>query len=140
LRVFLGYYYLQSALMKFHGDFLSRPKLAAQIAEVLPGLQAPFWYKILVEKWVVQHWQGFAFVILGLEFAIAISYLLGYVVRPVALLGVLLSLNMLILAGSSTEDLYRTFLALHLALAWVGAGRCLGVDYYFYKRRRGIWW
>lgn len=140
LRVFLGYYYLQSALLKFHGDFLLRPKLAAQIAEVLPGLQAPFWYKSLVERWVVQHWQGFAFVILGIEFALAISYLLGYVVRPVALLGVLLSINMLILAGSANEDLYRCFLAMHLALAWVGAGRCLGIDYYFYKRRRGIWW
>lgn len=140
LRVFLGYYYLQQALIKFHGDFLNRPRLAAQIAEVLPGVDAPYWYKSLVEKLLIQHWQGLAFVILGIEFAIAISYLLGYVVRPVAILGAILAFNMMILTGPQYEDLYRVFFAMHLAMAWVGAGRCLGFDYYFFKRRRGMWW
>jgi len=140
LRIFMGYYYLQLALNKFYGDFLNRPRLAAQIADILPGLAAPDWYKSFVERMVIQHWQGFAFVILGLEFIIAISYLLGYVVRPVAILGFFLSLNMLILMGSQTDDFYRTFMAIHLMLAWVGAGRCLGFDYFFFKRKRGIWW
>ena len=38
------------------------------------------------------------------------------------------------------EDFYKTILAVHVMMAWVGAGRCLGFDYYFFKRRRGIWW
>ena len=103
LRIFIGYYYLQQALFKFNSDFLARPRLAAQIADVLPTLDQPMWYKFLIEKLVIQHWQGFAFVILGLEFAIAISYLLGYVVRPVAMLGIVMSLNYLILFGTGSE-------------------------------------
>ena len=140
LRIFMGYYYLQQALFKYNGDFLARPRLAAQIADVLPGLNAPFWYKMIIERMVIQHWQGFAFIILGLEFTIAFSYLLGYVVRPVAILGVFISLNYLILLGNGTDDLYRTFMAVHLIMALIGAGRCLGFDYYFFKRRRGLWW
>ena len=89
---------------------------------------------------MIPNWQTVAFIIVGLEFAVAISYIIGYVVRPVALLGILLCVTMLFLSGPAHEDLYKTFLAIHLILAWVGAGRCLGFDYYYFKRRRGIWW
>lgn len=140
LRVFLGYSYLQTALIKFNSDFLERPRLAAQMAEVLPVLQAPLWYRNLVETLFIPHWQTVAFIMMGLEFAIALSYLLGYVVRPVAVLGAILALNQLILAGPQNDDLPRLLLAIHLLMAWVGAGRCLGFDYYFFKRRRGWWW
>lgn len=140
LRVYLGYYYLESALIKFRGDFLLRPRLAFQIEEWLPISFAPDWYKVLIHVYIVPQWQKLAFVILGLELAIAISYILGYVVRPMALIGVLLCLNMLFISGPGQEDLLKTFLAIHFILAWIGAGRCLGIDYYFYKRRRGIWW
>mgnify|MGYP001481609656 CR=1 FL=1 len=140
LRVFLGYTYLQMALIKFNSDYLTRPRLAGEIAEVLPTLQAPFWYKNLIETLFIPHWQTFAFIIMGLEFAIAISYLLGYVVRPVAILAALLALNQLVLLGPQYDELSRLLIAIHLLLAWIGAGRCLGFDYYFFKRRRGIWW
>lgn len=140
LRIFLGYYYLQQALMKYHGDFLVRPKMAAQVAEILPSLQVPGWYSQLVEFYFIPHWQVLAFTITGIEFVIAISYIMGYVVRPVSLLGLFLCANLWALSGPSTEDLFKTFFAIHLILGWVGAGRCLGFDYYFYKRRRGIWW
>ena len=140
LRVFLGYYYLEQALWKFRGDYLTKPRIAEQIAEWLPASHAPNWYKVFMSAQMIPNWQALAFVITGLEFAIAISYIAGYVVRPVALLGMLLCFNMLFISGPAMEDLYKTFLAIHLIMAWVGAGRCLGFDYYFFKRRRGIWW
>jgi thiosulfate dehydrogenase (quinone) large subunit len=144
LRIFLGYWYLQQALLKFSGDFLHRPRLASQISENLSVLHLSPWYKNLIEVAVVQHWQTCAFIILGLEFAIAVSYLIGYVVRPVAILAAFMSINMLILSVPGGTgygiDQWRTFTALHLALAWISAGRCLGLDYFFFKRRRGIWW
>lgn len=117
-----------------------RPRLAEQIADVLPTLQTSGWYRHFLEVMVIPNWQIFAFLILGLEFAIAISYILGYVVRPMALVGVFLAFNMLILSGPQNADLFKTFIAIHFTMAWVGAGRCLGFDYYFFKRRRGIWW
>ena len=140
LRFFIGAYYLQHFLEKYNGDFLNRPTLAAQIAESIPGLQIPGWYKLFLETLFIPHWQIFAFTILGIELCIAISYLLGYVVRPIAIVAAILSLNLMILLGPATEDLNRIFVVIHLTLAWLGAGRCLGLDYYFYKRQRGLWW
>lgn len=140
LRIFLGYYYLQSAMLKYSSDFLNKPKVAEIISEFLPLSQAPEWYKVIVTTQLIPQWQILAFLITGFEFAIAVSYLIGYVVRPVAVLGVLLSLNMIFIIGPAYEDLNKTFLALHFVMAWIGAGRCLGIDYYFYKRRRGLWW
>lgn len=140
LRIFLGYFYLEQALLKFQGDFLTRPRIADQMAEWLPSSHAPNWFKIFASSQMIPNWQTVAFIILGLEFAIGISYIIGYVVRPVALLGIFLCINMLFISGPAMEDLHKTFLAIHLILAWVGAGRCLGVDYYFFKRRRGFWW
>jgi thiosulfate dehydrogenase [quinone] large subunit len=140
LRVFLGYYYLQLALSHYQGDFLVRPKLAAQVAEILPSLQIPGWYRYFIEMSVIPYWQTYAFLITGIEFAVAISYIFGYVVRPVGLLAAVLALNLLALSGSQSEELFKTLFAIHLMMAWIGAGRCLGFDYYFYKRRRGIWW
>ena len=140
LRIFLGYYYLQSALVKYTSDFLVKPKIAETISEFLPLSQAPEWYKVIVTIHLIPQWQILAFLITGFEFAIAVSYIIGYVVRPMAVIGIVLSLNMIFIMGPDFEDLNKTFLALHLVMAWIGAGRCLGVDYYFYKRRRGIWW
>lgn len=140
LRVFLGYYYLEQALTRFRGDFLTKPRIAEQISEWLPASNAPSWYKYFMGVQMIPNWQSLAFIIVGLEFAIAISYIVGYVVRPVALVAVFLCFNMLFISGPGSEDLYKTFLVIHLVFAWIGAGRCLGFDYYFFKRRRGIWW
>lgn len=140
LRVFLGYYYLLQAIAKYKGDFLTRPRIAEQISEFLPASDAPNWYKLFVTAWFIPHWQTLAFIITGLEFAIAVSYLAGYVVRPMALLAVLLCLQMHYISAPGSDQLIVTFLGIHLCLAWIGAGRCVGLDYYFYKRRRGLWW
>ncbi len=140
LRIFLGYYYLEHAMLKYQGDFLTRPRIADQMAEWLPSSHAPNWFKLFASNQMIPHWQTVAFIVLGLEFAIAISYIAGYVVRPVAVLGVLLCMMMLFISGPASEDFFKTFLAIHLILGWVGAGRCLGFDYYFFKRRRGLWW
>lgn len=140
LRIFVGYYYFQSAMNRFSGDFLTRPKIAESISEFLPLSQAPEWYKMVMTTTMISQWQVLAFAITGFEFAIAIAYLAGYLVRPVAILGIFLSVNMIFLSGPLTEDLNKLFLAIHIVMGWIGAGRCLGVDYYFYKRRRGLWW
>jgi thiosulfate dehydrogenase [quinone] large subunit len=140
LRIFMGVLYIQQGLEKLNGDFLSRPRLAEQISNWLPGSSAPAWYKYFIGSQIIPHWQTAAFIILGLELAIGISYILGYVVRPMALVAVFLCFNLIFFYGPASEELLKNFVAVHFVLAWVGAGRCLGFDYYFFKRRRGIWW
>ena len=140
LRVFIGVSYFQAAVTKLNSEFLGRPKAAAQVAEILPQLQLSAWYASAVEKWMIQGWQSFGFVWMALEFAIGISYFLGYVVRPMALLAALWSFHFLMISQGADATLNRILMVVHLVLAGVGAGRCLGVDSYFYKRRRGFWW
>ena len=140
LRIFLGFYYLEEALFKFRGDFISRHRLAAQIDEVLPILKIPTWYKLFLADVFIPYWKFFSFILTGFEFAIAISFLIGYVTRPMALIGAILTFHLLATHGEGGEHFYKTLISIHLVFAWVGAGRCLGLDYYFFKRRRGIWW
>ena len=140
LRIFLGWFYFQNALTQYRGEFLLQPRLAAQISEWLPGSQAPLWFREFLETVVIPHWQIFAYLITVSGFIIGISYLLGYAVRPMALLATLLSWAYFWAAGPSQADFHRIFIAMNITLAWLGAGRCLGFDYFFFKRRRGIWW
>lgn len=140
LRVFLGWYYFKTALIKYSGDYLIRPLLADEIANWLPTSTAPAGYKAFIETVVIPNWYIFALGITGLEFAVAFSYLFGLAVRPVGLIAAFISFNLAMLSGPIQEPLYRAFFVIHITLAWLGAGRCFGVDYYFYKRQRGIWW
>ncbi len=140
LRIFFGYYYFQQALQKFNGDYLYKPRLASMIAEAIPHLSISSNYKQFAEWAFISHWQTSAFIIVGLEFAFAFSYIVGYVVRPVAILATLYSLNLFYLLGTQNDEFFRIFVAINIVFAWLGAGRCLGLDYYFYKRKRGLWW
>lgn len=140
LRVYLGYFYVTQALTRFGSDFLTQPRLAEEAMHWLPRSPAPGWYQAFLQDWLVPNWHIAAYAIVGVESLIGISFLLGYLVRPFALLGVLLNLNLLWIMGPDQALLYQTLLAIHFTLAWLGAGRCLGIDYYFYKKRRGIWW
>ncbi len=140
LRVYFGYIYLNQALTRYGSDFLEEARLAESALHWLPRSLAPTWYQAFVETVLVPNWPLFAVIITVSEFLIGISFLFGYLVRPFCLLGFLLSLNMLWIYGPDMADLYRTHIAIFLTLAWLGAGRCLGMDYFFYKRRRGIWW
>lgn len=140
LRVYMGYFFLERALERFDGDFLVQPMLSRSIDEWLPISTAPEWYKDILERVVVPNWKVFAYLVTYTEFLIGISFLIGFLVRPVALLGVLLTINFFYNTGPSVADLHRMFLAVFIIMWWVGAGRCMGFDYFFYKRQRGIWW
>jgi thiosulfate dehydrogenase [quinone] large subunit len=141
LRIFLGYFYFNQALTKLHGDFLTHAYLAEEIRAYLPRSPAPDWYKALLESVLIPNWQYVSIALVGLQFAIGASYILGYMVRPFSIIAIVLGLGTLMAVGPTQGETQATFLmVLHFTLGWMGAGRCLGLDYYFYKRRRGIWW
>ena len=89
---------------------------------------------------MVPNWQIFAYTITYCEFLIGFGFLIGFLVRPLSLLGFLISLNFVYLSSPDVSLLYKTYLAMFATMAWLGAGRCLGFDYFFFKRQRGIWW
>ena len=140
LRVYTALIFLGSAYTKYEGDFLFRPRLAATINEHLPLSESPIWYQNLVESLVVPNWQIFAYVFTYCEFLVGLSLLFGFLVRPLSLLGLLVSWNYVYMLSPAESQTFQVFSYVLLVLAWLGAGRCLGFDYYFFKRQRGIWW
>ena len=143
LRIFLGYYYVNQALLAAQTGFLARPYLAEDIRAYLPRSTAPDWYRNMLTTIVVPdpYWQWFAYALVGGQILIGVSYILGYLVRPFAIVGIFITVNSMLAFGQLPSEAQLPFLLmLHLTLGWLGAGRCFGVDYFFYKRRRGIWW
>ena len=141
LRIFIGYFYFNQALGRMRGDFLTHAYLAEDIRAFMPRSSAPDWYKNFLETVVIPNWQYAAVAILVLWFAIGVSYIVGYLVRPFAILALGVGFASLFAIGAGASESQAMFLlVLHFTLGWMGAGRCLGIDYYFYKRRRGIWW
>ena len=140
LRIFLGYYYLNLVVQDW-------PKFAMKVGgysdvfvAALNKAQVPAWYRLLLSEQIIPNWQIYAFIIITLQLVVGVSYIIGYVVRPVSALAVLLCLNYMTIYSIDQEIFFKLLIACHIMLAWVGAGRCLGIDYYFYKRRRGLWW
>lgn len=147
LRVFLGGLFLKQGLLAFSGEFTQRAFFAEDIRSHLPSSSAPDWFCWALEVLVVPNWQVVALAISIALIAIGVSYTIGYLVRPAALVGAILSLFLIgsLGSGGQTSTLSAVLptslmFVLHLCLGWSGAGRCLGFDYFFYKRRRGLWW
>lgn len=140
LRIYLGYVYFSNAVDRIDGAFLEQPRLAATIMESIPNRELSTWYRDILENIVVPNWQIFAYTLVYIEFIIGISFLLGFLVRPTALLGIFLAANGIFVVGATLVPMQQAYLALFIVLFWIGAGRCLGLDYYFYKRQRGLWW
>ena len=140
LRFYLGYHFLHTALVRINGEFLKQPRLAALIMDSLPTSNLPAWYANLLQQVVVPHWQFFAYFITYCEFIVGVSFLLGFLVRPVSILGIFLMINFIYAGGTAMGTVQPTYLVLFMVMFWLGAGRCLGFDYFFYKRQRGLWW
>lgn len=140
LRIFIGYFYLTQGLSHIEGEFLTQPRVASAITEWLPQSGVPEWYAYLLEMFVVPHWQLFAYAITYCEILVAVSFLIGFLVRPVSILGFILVLILSFAGGPDYVQLQKVLMILFVVMFWIGAGRCLGVDYFFYKRQRGLWW
>lgn len=139
-RIYIGYIFLQMGLEHLNGEFLQTPHLASMIQQHLPASNAPLWLHQFLADFVVNHWQVFSYTVTYLEILIGVSFILGFLIRPITLLALLLCSQMLFITDVSTANLYGVYIMVFLMLAWIGAGRCLGMDYYFFKRHRGIWW
>lgn len=140
LRLYMGYFFLSQAIEKIESDYILQPKLAALISENLMSSQPPEWFARFLDEIVVPHWQVFAYTQVYFEFLVGLSFLLGFFVRPVAFLGALLAWSLLYIESPSQQMFHQLQIVVFLTLGLIGAGRCLGIDYFFYKRQRGWLW
>ena len=140
LRIFIGYHYFQEANLKAQGDYLVQPQLAGMITEWLNKGLIPGWYQYWLESVVIPYWQVFAYLATLVQLVVAVSFLAGFLVRPAALVACLVNLNFVWMGTPAQSTLHYILFAVNITLAWFGAGRCLGFDYFFFKRDRGVWW
>lgn len=78
--------------------------------------------------------------ILSVCFFVGVSLVIGFLVRPMGVIGIIISFHYVLFSTGYPNTLYSTFIAILVTIVALGAGRCVGFDYYFYKRHRGIWW
>lgn len=140
MRLFVGVQYFRMATAHLSEGFLKHPYFSEQVrlkAESGADLNI---YISFCSEISQEYWLLMSYILIVTEFAIAISYLLGYLVRPIALWAAFLSLHLYFLIETSGGQSQFLFFSIHLMLCLISAGRCLGLDYYFYKRRRGLLW
>lgn len=140
LRIFMGYYFLEEAIGRINSGFLTNPVLQEVLRKWCDGSHGVPAYEGFIENFVLPHWQVFSHLAVFGGMAVGLSYIFGLMVRPASLVAILLSVNFLMATGPDTLILNKILIAINVMFLLSSPGRCLGFDYYFYKRVRGIWW
>lgn len=140
LRIFLGYYWINEAGKTYKDGLFTALVYAEEIRSQIENLNVYGWYDALFQNLILPNWVFVSNVVVLLQFLVGLSLILGFFVRGMSVIGILISLHYVYLDPLEGGYLYMTFVAIFITLLWIGAGRCLGIDYFFYKRNRGIWW
>lgn len=140
LRLVMCWQYFRMAMHHLQSSYLQHPYLSEQLRLKMETMGVLNSYLHFWEVLIQENWWIVSFVVVVSELVIAVSYLLGYLVRPVSLWAAFLSLHLfwLVEAQGDSTQLFAFFI--HMTFCLAGAGRCLGLDYYFYKSRRGLLW
>lgn len=140
LRWFVCVQYFGMGMTHLRSGLLDHPYLSEQLRIKIETFGPLNTYLSLWISFVQDHWLVVSYAIVCTEFVIAVSYLLGYLVRPVALWAAFLSIHLFLLVEAANDYSQFYLAAIHITFCLLGAGRCLGLDYYFYKSRRGLLW
>ena len=140
LRVYLGLHILNLSLAQYYGDHFLEPLLAAQINEYLRLGESPAFVEYFFVEVVRPYWKFFSQFQFYFEFISGLLLILGFLVRPVVLLFVAYLWLFSYIQDPVLWPWIGILSATLLALGWAGAGRSVGIDYYFYKRYRGFLW
>ena len=83
---------------------------------------------------------NFDYLVVTGELAVGLCFIVGFMVRPAAIVAVFLNYNFMMAGSPATVVIDKLFIAISLCLFFSAAGRCFGFDYYFDKKIRGFWW
>ncbi len=138
VRIILGYQSLSMAFFRINNGYLEHATISDRL-NLSPGGGGGLYFD-LFKSLIQSQWLLMTYVLITLEIFIGISYILGFGVRVAALFGMFLSLHIYIYFDFATAPGQLYLFYIHLLFLMLGAGRCLGLDYYFYKSRRGLLW
>lgn len=139
VRILLGYQSLSMVVSRINTGYLEHAYISERL-NLSAGGENPGLYFELFKNLIQGQWLPMTYILIISEIAIGCSYILGFGVRIASLLGMLLSLHIYLYFDfqSSPGQIYLFYV--HLLFFLLGAGRCLGLDYYFFKSRRGLLW
>ena len=139
IRIVIGYQYLSLVFSRLQMGYLEHAYITERLILSDNPASSGFYFEML--KALVQgQWLFMTYLLLIFEVVIGLSYVTGFLVRIGSLMGIFLSLHLywfFDFAGSPGQ-IYMLYI--HILFCLLGAGRCLGFDYYFFKSRRGILW
>ncbi len=140
LRLYVSYFFFSSYAKMLSSNFLSQPRLSALIDEHLYASNAPEWVQSFFVNYIQENWVFSSGVMLNTEWLLAVLFLVGFLNRPGAILGIVY-LYMVSFIHPPVEVSHATPIMMILfVLMLFGSGRVGGVDYFFYKRKRGLIW
>ena len=139
-RILIGYIYARTALSRIQAGYLEHAYISERLQIGGDAVTNPSMYFEFFKTMVQSQWLLFTSVFIGLELLIAASYIVGYGIRITALMAMILSLHTYFFFDFAGSDSQQYLFYIHFLFLLLGAGRCFGLDYYFYKSRRGILW
>jgi thiosulfate dehydrogenase [quinone] large subunit len=101
---------------------------------------SPIWFQEILESIVIPNWKIFAFISTYGELVIGTSLILGFLLRPVMIFAIIMLTVSTYATGTPEVNFFQVKFAVLLTMFAMGGGRCLGLDYHFFKSRRGFWW
>lgn len=138
VRIVIGYHSLSLAVQRWQAGYLENAYISEKL-NLSEAMVSGFYFD-LVKSVVQSQWLAATYMLIFAESLIGISYILGFGVRVTSLLGLVVASHLYLFFefASSPGQVYLIYI--HLLFCLLGAGRCLGLDYYFYKSRRGLLW
>ncbi len=140
LRLYVSYFFFSRYGEKLNGGFLSKPKISALIDEFLYSLEPPVWVETFFVDYVQENWALSAGVIVNLEWLLGFIFLVGFLNRPGAIVATFYLYVIWFISGPVEQAQIFPLMVILLSLLVFGSGRVGGLDYFFYKRQRGLIW
>ena len=138
VRILLGYQYISIVLARLQSGYFQHAYISERLK--LTGIESTSFYFEIFKSLIQSQWLIMTYVLVGIEVLVGISYILGFGVRVASFLGMILSLHIYFYFDFITSPGQLYVFYVHLLFCLLGAGRCLGLDYYFFKSRRGLLW
>lgn len=140
LRLYVGYFFFSSALDKKAQEYALSPNISALIDQNLFAHRASDFINSFYTNFVQTNWYFFSQFQVNFEWFVGILFFIGFLNRPVAILSMVYVLFASYLHPMSMSPFYIQLEWILLTLLVFGSGRVAGVDYFFYKRQRGLIW
>lgn len=140
LRIYIGYYFLQQGIKKYHRNFPKGDWIARQIGDI-PALDLYPWYKTFLQSYVAPHSELFGYLVTFGEIAVGGCLVIGLLTRFSALMGLFLVVNYCLgpgmARGGAMLAQQQTFMVSLVIFVLSNPGRVLGLDGLLFGRGKG---